>query len=77
MNTINFHGEVFATKTGSKTRDYITDYVEELFSELLQTVQGTIVQQPANDPPPPLSSSFSHLDKVEAVATFRSRFSCN
>ena len=23
MNTINFHGEVFATKTGSKTRDYI------------------------------------------------------
>ena len=50
MNTINFHGEVFATKTGSKTRDYITDYVEELFSELLQTVQGTIVQQPANDP---------------------------
>ena len=59
--------------------NHLPNYVTELFSELLRTVedQGNLVQKLMNDPHSPLCSSFCHPDKEEAVGTFRSRFSCN
>ena len=54
-----------------------TDYVSELFSELLKRVEGK--DGPSDpevpEPPAPLCSSFDRPVKDEAISRYQSRFS--
>ena len=54
-----------------------TDYVSELFSELLKGVEGK--DGPSDpevpEPPAPLCSSFDRPVKDEAISRYQSRFS--
>ena len=53
----------------------IAGYVEELFVELVRAVTEQIDFQCSVHLPPPLSSSFYHPDKDEAIKEHQSRFS--